>query len=188
MAKKKEKEGKAPVRPAERPPIKLLEEALAKVPAEKLNEARRRVEELIKGEMTWAALFTLPPEKLNEMAQVGYEQFQSGRYDRVEKIFKGLTVIDPENSYYHQLLGATFQRQERHPEAILEYSIAADLNPKDVVAITNRGECYVKLGIFPLAGKDFDKAISLDQTGSDRWANRARMLKDQMKLRTQKGG
>lgn len=171
----------------ERPPLmRELEEALRKIPPEKLAEAKRRVDQILKEKNVWAELFALPPEKLREVAQVGYEQFKSGGYAGAEKIFKGLTVIDPENDYYRQMLGAAYQRQEKYPEAVLEYSIAADLNPRDVVSLTNRGESYMKLGIHPLALEDFDKAIALDNTGTDRWANRARMLKEQIKLMKEK--
>ncbi|MBI2083097.1 MAG: tetratricopeptide repeat protein [Deltaproteobacteria bacterium] len=166
--------------------IKQLEEALKKVSPEKLTEAKKRVAELTKGDLSWTELFALPPEKLQQMATIGYEQFKSGGYDRAEKIFRGLTIIDPENYYYHQMLGATFQRQEKYAEAILEYSVAVDLNQKDTVSYTNRGESYLAMGLLPLANQDFDKAISFDKEGSDRWANRARMLKEQVKIRGDK--
>ena len=113
---------------------------------------------------------------------MGFNQFQQGQYDSAERIFKGLTVIDPENYYYHQMLGATFQRKEKFPEAILEYSIAADLNVKDIVSVTNRGEVYFKLGIFELANVDFDRSIGMDPKNEDKWANRARMLREQIRL------
>ncbi|MBI2980815.1 MAG: hypothetical protein HYY44_00655 [Deltaproteobacteria bacterium] len=166
--------------------VRQLEEALKKVPPEKLAEAKKRVAELTKGDLSWTELFAMPPEKLQQMATVGYEQFKSGGYDRAEKIFRGLTIIDPENYYYHQMLGATFQRQLKFAEAILEYSVAVDLNGKDSVSYTNRGESYLAMGLLPLANQDFDKAISLDRDGKDRWANRARMLKEQVKMRGDK--
>ncbi|MBI2501066.1 MAG: hypothetical protein HYW02_06320 [Deltaproteobacteria bacterium] len=157
-----------------------LEEALKKVPTEKLKEAKSRVSDLMKGDLKWTELFDLSPEKLKQMGEVAYEQFKSGSYASAEKILKGLTVIDPDNYYYHQVLGAAYQRQNKFSEAVLEYSVAIDLNGKDVVSMTNRGESYVKLGLHPLAVKDFDKAIAADESGNDKWANRARMLKEQL--------
>lgn len=164
-----------------------IEEALKKVPPDKLAAARKEAERFVSGDMSWADLTQYTPEKLTQMAEVGFNQFRMGQYESSEKIFKGLTIIEPENFYFHQMLGATFQRLEQNAEAILEYSIAADLNPKDVVSITNRGEIYFKLGIFELANVDFDKAIALDPKNEDKWANRARMLREQIRLMKQRG-
>jgi tetratricopeptide (TPR) repeat protein len=159
-----------------------LEEALKQVPPEKLAEAKKEADRLFQGDLSWADLSQYTPEKLLKIAEMGYNQFQIGKYDSAERIFKGLTVIDAGNYYYHQMLGATFQREEKYPEAIVEYSVATELNPKDIVSWTNRGEVYFKLGIFDLAAPDFDKAVSLDPKGEDKWANRARMLREQVKL------
>lgn len=164
-----------------------IEEALKKVPPEKLAAAKKEAEKFISGDLSWADLTQYTPEKLGQMAEVGFNQFRLAQYESSEKIFKGLTVIEPENFYFHQMLGATFQRLEKHAEAILEYSIASDLNPKDVVSITNRGEIYFKLGIFELANADFDSAIALDPKNEDKWANRARMLREQIRLMKQRG-
>jgi len=184
-AKKKEETKK---KPAESPFLQALQDALKKAPSDKVKEATKRVEGLTKENAAWADLFALPAEKLEEMSRIGYEQFKSGGYQSSEKIFRGLTVLDPENYYYHQMLGATYQRMEKFAESVLEYSIALDLNDKDIVSYTNRGESYLKLGLHPLAAQDFEKAISLDKTGEDRWANRARMLKEQVRLMGQKKG
>jgi type III secretion system low calcium response chaperone LcrH/SycD len=184
-AKKKgdSKKGEAQVPEAMVPFLKELGEALKKVSPQRLKEAEKRVADLEKGGAPWTELFNLSPEKLQEMAKVGYEQFKSGSYPRSEKIFRGLTVVDPDNYYYHQMLGASFQRQEKYAEAILEYSIAVDLNREDAVSLTNRGESYLKMNLHPLASQDFETAIELDSDGTNRWANRARMLKEQIKIR-----
>lgn len=162
--------------------IPKIEEALKKVSPEKVAEAKKEVDKLLGGDLSWADLSQYTPERIRQIAEAGYNQFKLGQYDRAERLFKGLTVIDPANYYYHQLLGATFQRKDRFPEAIVEYSVAVDLNPKDLVSISNRGEVYFKMGIYELANADFDKAIGLDPKNEDRWANRARMLREQIRL------
>lgn len=159
-----------------------LEEVLKKLPPDQLAAAKKEAETLLSGDLSWADLSKYTPERLMQIAEMGFHQFQTGQFDSAERIFKGLTVIDSENYYYHQMLGATFQRKEKLPDAIMEYSIAADLNVKDVVSITNRGEIYFKMGIFELANADFDRAIGLDPKNEDKWANRARMLREQIRL------
>jgi predicted Zn-dependent protease len=162
----------------------LFEEVKKKVPPEDLKEAEERVKEMLEGDMRWAELLEWPPEKLYETAQLGYRFYESGQYDKAEQIFKGLTILDPDNYYYHQILGAAYQQQKNYMEAVLEYSYALDLNDEDLVSRTNRGEVYFNMKAVKLAEQDFDDVIRRDSAGNDRWANRARML--QKKLATLK--
>jgi len=162
--------------------VEKLEQVLKNVPQDKLAQAKKEVDRLLEGDLSWADLAQYTPEKIFKIAEMGYHQFQIGKYDSAERLFKGLTVIDPDNYYYHQMLGATFQRKEKYPEAVVEYSVAVDKNSKDVVSLTNRGEVYFKLGIYELANADFDKAIGLDAKGDNAWANRAKMLREQIRL------
>ncbi len=159
-----------------------VQESLKKIPPEVLAKAQKEADQVLKGDLSWADLSQYTPDKLLKIAEMGFNQFQLGLFDSAERIFKGMTVVDPENFYYHQMLGATYQRKEKFPEAIVEYSVAVDLNSKDTVSFTNRGEVYMKLGIHDLANADFDQAASLDPKSEDKWANRARMLKEQIKL------
>lgn len=161
---------------------KQLEEALRGVPQEKIDAAKKEAEKLLEGDLSWADMSQYTPEKLYQIAETGYERFKMGQYDSAEKIFRGLTVLDTNNYYYHQMLGAVFQRKDMWAEALVEYSIALDINPRDLVSLTNRGEVYLKIGVMELAEKDLDQATLLDPKNEDRWANRARMLKEQIKI------
>ncbi len=153
-----------------------LEEELKKVAPDKLAKAKEQVQDLLEGDLKWADLTEWTPERLHETAQEGYRQYETGQYDKAEILFKGLTVLDPDNYYYHQMLGACFQQQEKLPEAIVEYSISIDLKPVDIVSFTNRGEVYYQLKLWDLAEQDFSEAIRMDPKEEDRWANRARLL------------
>ena len=144
------------------PALPQVQQTLKAIPPEKLAEAKKEVDRLLQGDLSWTDLSKYPPEQLLKIAELGYGQFKIGQYDKAERIFKGLTVIDPENYYYHQLLGATFQRKNRFPEAVVEYSVAADLNPKDVVSLGNRGEAYFKMGIVELPNNDFHYTTHLN--------------------------
>jgi tetratricopeptide (TPR) repeat protein len=159
-----------------------LEAALKTLPPEKIAQAKKDVDKMFQGDLSWADLSQYTPERLMKLAEMGYSQFELGQFDSSERIFKGLTIIDPDNPYCHQMLGATYQKKEMPAESIVEYSVAIALSPNDIVSYTNRGEVYFKLGIHELAAADFDQAIKIDTKGNDRWANRARMLKEQIKL------
>lgn len=166
--------------------IAKLEEALKGLPPAKLAQAQKEANQFLSGDLSWADLSQYTPEILFKTAEAGFNQFNIGQYDSAERVFKGLTVIDPDNYYYHQMLGAVFQRREKNAEAIVEYTVASDLNPKDIVSLTNRGEVYMKLGVPELAMTDFDRAIALDPKTEDKWANRSRVLKEQVRLMQQR--
>lgn len=156
---------------------KQLEEQISKLPADKLAEAQKQAKQFLEGDVKWADLAGWTPEKLHEAAKEGYRLYDTGQYGQAEVIFKGLSVLDPDNFYYHQMLGACFQQLKKNPEAVVEYSIAIELKPNDVTSLTNRGEVYYNLQLWDLAEQDFDAAIRLDPQEEDRWANRARILK-----------
>lgn len=162
--------------------MKQLEDTLKNVPPEQLAAAKKEAEKLLEGDLSWTDMSQYTPEKIYQIAETGYERFKMGQYDSAEKIFRGLTVLEPENYYYHQMLGAIFQRKEKWAEALVEYSIAIDMNPKDMVSLTNRGEVYIKIGIMEFAEKDLNTAVAMDPKNEDRWANRARMLQEQIKI------
>ncbi len=156
--------------------FKKLESHLKDVPSEEVKAGAERMMDFIKGKLSWGELFNFTPEMLFQMAEYGLTQFKVGRYQDAERVFKVLTVLDWENAYYHSVLGSILQREKRYGEAIAEYGQALELSPDDITSLTNRGEVYMQHGLIDDAKADFEKAISLDPTGEDKWANRARLL------------
>ena len=87
------------------------------------------------------------------------------------------------------MLGSILQKQKRFGEAIGEYTQALEKNPNDLVSLTNRGEIFFQHGWLDQAEADFNKAIALDPTQENKWANRAAVLNLQvMKARGDKKG
>lgn len=160
--------------------LKHLEEEFKDTPKELVEIGGKRVVDFLKGEISWADMFNVPPKMVRDMVEYGYLQFQTGRYEEAERFFKMLTVLDWNNSYYHSMMGSILQRQKRFGEALAEYSEAIKLNPNDAVSLSNRGEIYMQHKLFDDAVADLDKAISLDPKKENKWANRARILKAQV--------
>lgn len=150
------------------------------MPAEEIEAASKKFMRYMKGEISWAELMNLTPETLLAMADFGYQQFKLARYTDAERVFKVLTVLDWNNSYYHSMMGSILQRQKRFGEAIAEYNEAISLNPYDIVSYTHRGEIYLLHGLTGEAKTDLEKALSLDQSKNNQWAERARLLLQQM--------
>ena len=123
-----------------------------------------------------ADLVRLPRKKLIRLAEVGYLKYKYGRYPEAREIFESLVVVDQINPYYHTALGGVYQKLGRFVDAVVEYSRAARLNPKDLCPFVNRGEIYLRHKNFRKAAEDFRNAILLDPEGKNLWANRARSL------------
>jgi tetratricopeptide (TPR) repeat protein len=169
-----------------------LKKTLDQVDPEVLKEAQEKVKPFLEGDLSWLDLLDMTPEEKQKMAEFGYHQFQSGDLDKSEVIFKSLTIIEPENYYYHSMLGAIYQRKEMWPESVMEYSIAVNENPADIVSLVNRGEVYIQLEFYSRALEDLDLATSLDPEGKDPWGRRAVNLKKKAeslgKTAQEKGG
>jgi len=154
--------------------------ALENITPEKEEEVRKLVERFLNGEITWAELQAVPPQLLFQMAEFGYMQFQRGKLKEAETIFKGLSVLDHKRSYYHSILGAIYQRMDKLVDALAEYTVALEMDPKNIACYVNRGEIYYKFGYIDEPLEDFAKAIALDPQSKDPWANRARFLKNML--------
>ena len=166
-----------------------LEERLKKEPPGALDEAAKKVMDFVHGKIGWTELLNMTPEAMMKIAETGYAEFKMGHYQEAERCFKVLTYLDWDNSYYHSMLGSILQKQKRFGEAIGEYTQALEKNPNDLVSLTNRGEIFFQHGWLDQAEADFNKAIALDPTQENKWANRAAVLNLQvMKARGDKKG
>jgi Flp pilus assembly protein TadD len=153
-----------------------LEEDLKGVPEVVIKSGAERFKSFLRGELSWAEIFNMPPEMTKQMIEYGYLQFQNARYEDAERFFKVLTILDWNNSYYHSMMGSILQRQKRYGEAIAEYSVAIGLNPSDIVSYTNRGDIFFQHNKLDEAEADLIKAVQLDETKEDKWANHAKVL------------
>ena len=153
-----------------------LEKEYQDTPPEEIEASANRFRDFLKGEISWGEMLNFTPEMLYQLADYGYTQFKTGRYPDAERIFKVLTFLDWNNGYYHSLMGAVLQKQKRYAEAIAQYNEAIRLSDQDIVSYTNRGEIFLMHGVEDKAKEDFKRAIELDLTGKDGWANRAKLL------------
>lgn len=177
------KEPKAP--PEEAPEMerffKELQGHLKDVPQAEIEAGAQKIQDFIEGKIGWSELFHFTPEQVQQMAEMGWTHFKSGRYQDAERFFKVLTILDWDNYYYHSMMGTILQKQDRDGEAIVEYSQAIESNPDDIISLSHRGEIFMKHGWLEDAVRDFEKASALDPKGENEWANRARVLLDQIR-------
>lgn len=143
-------------------------------------ERRRRLLEkfyaFLRDKASLAELRGIKQGQLFLLADSGYVKLKHGRLDEAEKVFQALLLLDHRSAYFHAAMGAIHQKRRKPVEAIIEYSQALAIDPKDIVSFVNRGEIYLRHKNYRKAAEDFRSAILLDMSGKSLWANRARSL------------
>ncbi len=128
------------------------------------------------GKISFREFSGLDPKKIQQVAEMGYVKLRHGRFREARKIFEVLTFIDNKNYFFHLALGGAYQKLKLNIDAIFQYNEALKFDPKNVNALVNRGEIYLRVKNYRKAAEDFREALLLDQEGKDRYANRARSL------------
>jgi tetratricopeptide (TPR) repeat protein len=135
-----------------------------------------RVEKWIRGEITLQELNGISSSEMLEMAVIGFNMYEQGRYEQAKVIFQGLNALDPNEGYYCTALGAIYLAEEDLEMAERCFDRALELNEGDIAAHVNRGEVYLRIGKILPAAKDFKRAVELDPEKKDPLAQRARVL------------
>lgn len=128
------------------------------------------------GEITWAELTGLTMQDAYAFAEIAFNLFEQGKYDQAQTVVEGLVISNPYDGYFHSLLGSIYGRKGMHEEAQEEYSIALELNPKDLASYVNRAEILLQHGEVEKALEDLAKAVELDPAGDKPFGIRARAL------------
>jgi len=137
-------------------------------------EQRARL--FLQGEINLAELYALSHAELYEIAEQGQRFMEIDRLDDAEKLFDGLTALDPYNADFHAALGAVYQQQKRRDEAMREYDRAVQLNEGHAAARTNRAELCIEDGRLEAALADLTALIQADPEGEQPHSSRARGL------------
>lgn len=118
----------------------------------------------------------IEPKEVASLINTGFVYYEQGRMKEARILFEGISLLDSLNPYVHSILGSIYQRQQKYDEAVASYTLALNLFPQDIHALTNRGEVYLCQGNLIEAAHDFEEAIKLDSNRNHPAANRARFL------------
>ena len=140
------------------------------------NITSEKLEQWIKGEITWAQVEGITMDQAYAFAELGYQLFEQGRYEDAQQIFEGLVIANPYDGYFHSVLGSIYARKDMHEEAVVEYTIALELDDEDLQSYVNRAELLLQHGEFEFAMEDLKEAIQLDPESEDPAGIRARAL------------
>ena len=123
-----------------------------------------------------AAVFGITDEQVKAIMALGYNQYQQGRLDQAEKLFRGVAALNT-NSYlgYAGLGAVALARKPANLDiAYACLSRAAELNPNDGSIQANLGEVLLRQGKIKEAKPHMEKAFQLDPNRKDPGVNRAR--------------
>lgn len=127
------------------------------------------------GEMTWAEVEGMTWQEAKAIAQVGCDLAAAGRLEEARIIFEGLIEGNPKDSAIQAALGTVYQKLGRLDDALTAYDAAVELDPRNPVALYNRGELKLRSG--NNAGfKDVADAVEADPHGETAAGRRARSL------------
>jgi predicted Zn-dependent protease len=138
--------------------------------------APERIQKWMKGELNMAQLDGFTGADMLEFAQMGYAQYENGKYEEARVIFMGLIALDGKEPYYRTALGCVFMAQEKLDRAIENFTDALTVDPTHQAALVNRGEAYLRDGKVVEAATDFKAAVDLDPKNESPYSVRARAL------------
>ncbi len=99
-----------------------------------------------RGEMTWAEVEGMSFEEARAIANLGCELAGAGRLEEARVIFEGLVAGNPHDTGAQAALGTVYQKLGRPQDAMTAYNDALAADPKNPVALGNRGELRLKGG------------------------------------------
>jgi Flp pilus assembly protein TadD len=144
--------------------------------AKQINEeTARKLRAFARGELTWAEVEGITWERARAAVQLGCDLAAADHLDDARVIFEGLAACNPKDAVSQAALGTVYQKLGRPLDAEAAYSTALAIDPKDAVALSNRGELRLKRGDREGA-IDLAHAIESDPQGETAAARRARAL------------
>lgn len=98
---------------------------------------------------------------------VGYNLYNSGKYEDAEKVFQFLCLFDHFNRKYWMGLGSTRQMLKQYSEALECYSLATLLNVNDPMPPLHAASCYLSMGDSEKAKSALRCAIKYSGSNAD---------------------
>jgi len=134
-----------------------------------------KLKAFVRGEMTWAEVEGMTFQEARAIAQVGCDLAAAGRCEEARILFEGLVEGNPKDTASRAALGTVYQKLGRLQDAITEYSAALERDPRNPVALVNRGELYLRQGNRQ-GFTDIANAVEADPHGETAAGRRARAL------------
>jgi len=139
------------------------------------TESAVKLKAYARGEMTWAEVEGMTFEEAKTIAQVGCDLAAAGRLEEARVLFEGLVEGNPLDNAARAALGTVYQKLGRSKDALAEYNAVLEKDPKNPVALGNRGELHLKQGNRQ-GFNDLALAVEADPEGLTAAGRRAKAL------------
>lgn len=130
---------------------------------EKILYSEERINQFANGEISGQELHALTGPQMLYIAVQGFRMFEEGKLEQARLLFVALCQLDPKEAYYRTALGAVLVQMDDIEGARANFTKAIELNPGEIAAYVNRGECYLRDGKIAEAAEDFATAVQLEK-------------------------
>ena len=134
------------------------------------------VEKKVVGGETIAAVFGITDDQIKSLMAVGLNQYQQGKLDKAETLFRGVAAVNSKSYLGFAGLGAVAMAKKPADlnTALSCLTRAVELQPEDADLRANLGEVLLRLGKVIEAKPHLEKAFALDPNRKDAGVNRIR--------------
>ena len=99
-----------------------------------------------KDKIDWCEVMGWDGEQVDELRMTGYSYVRQGKYDIGLSFFKALVVLDPDNIYDKQMLGAIYLQLGKPKKAHKVLQDALSIEPGHVQTRMNYAKVLIELG------------------------------------------
>lgn len=123
--------------------------------------------------INWVEILGWNEQELEDIRFVGYSYLKQGLYHTATTFFEALIVLDPNNAYDLQTLGALHLQKGNNLLALNYLEKATKLDPTHAPTLLNRSKALFALGYKKQA---LMQAKALEKNGEESIANQATAL------------
>lgn len=98
------------------------------------------------GKINWREKLGWNEEELEDLRFSGYSYLRQGKYDIAIKFFEATTVLDPDNAYDAQTLGALYLQINEPSKALKYFDKALKLEADHAPTLLNLCKAFFMLG------------------------------------------
>lgn len=97
-------------------------------------------------QIQWTEILGWGPEQIHSLRSVGYCYLKQGAYDIAFSFFNALSILDPQNVYDLQTIGALYLQIGNPEKALHSLTLALQLDPAHFPTKLNRAKALFLLG------------------------------------------
>ena len=94
----------------------------------------------------WNEVLGISDREKEDLCFAGYSYIRQGHYDTAMTFFEALSILEPENAYYLQTLGALYLEKKNYLMALNYIEKSLRYSPDHPQALLNRAKALFSLG------------------------------------------